>query len=350
MNSSNPDISIIIPTYNEQKQLPILLENLLKQQDISIQIIIVDGGSSDDTLLICQSFASHHNCLCLNSPASRPVQMNLGAERADSSLLLFLHADTTISDNHLLTSAVRHFRKNNNEGNIAGHFSLAFCETEGAYPKGFYFYAAKTSLNRDDTINGDQGLMISSVFFDSVGGFDESLHFMEDARIATKIFKRGGWITLPGTINTSARRFITEGLVERQILNAFLCNFNHLELHRFFELAQSAYQSQADTQGLQMRPFLGAVNKLMHELGILKSIKMWHQVGAYVASNTWQLVFKLDCDRHFKMNEPAAKVTPQYLDLFDRYVAWFFRLPPMKAITGFLTLIWFYSLWLRYQK
>ncbi len=351
MNRSAPDISIIIPTYNEQHQLPVLLENLSKQQDVSMQTIIVDGGSSDDTLQICQAFANNYNCLCLNSQASRPVQMNLGAEHADSPLLLFLHADTTITDDRLLITAIQYFRQQSKvttHSNIAGHFSLEFYDTEGAYPKGFYFYAAKTSLNRDDTVNGDQGLMISSAFFNTVGGFDERLHFMEDARIATKIFEKGGWVTLPGTIHTSARRFITEGLVERQILNAFLCNFNHIGLHRFFELAQSAYQSQKDTQGLQMRPFLGAIVKLMHELGILKSIKMWYQIGAYVASNTWQLIFKLDCDRHFKMDEPAAKVTPRYLALFDRYFAWFFSLPPIKAITGILTFTWFYSLWIKY--
>jgi len=353
MDISKPDISIIIPTYNEQQQLPVLLESLSKQQDISIQIIIVDGGSSDETLLICETFANNHNGLLLNSQASRPAQMNLGAKHADSPLLLFLHADTTVTDDRLLITAVQHFRQQNkvtNQGNMAGHFSLEFYDTEEAHPKGFYFYAAKTSLNRADTINGDQGLMISTAFFMTVSGFDESLHFMEDARIATKIFEHGEWFTLPGTIYTSARRFVTEGLVERQILNAFLCNFNHIGLQRFFELAQSAYQSQTDTRALQMRPFLGAVTQLMRELGIIKSIKMWYQVGAYVASNTWQLIFKLDCDRHFKMGEPAAKVTPRYLAQFDRYFAWFFRLSPIKAITGILTFIWFNSLWIRYQK
>ncbi len=351
MNSSKPDLSVIIPTYNEQNKLPILLESLSKQQDILIQIIIVDGGSSDKTLQICQSFSSRRNCLCLNSQASRPVQMNLGAKHAGSPLLLFLHADTIMTNDRLLITAVRYFRQQSElmtSGNLAGHFSLEFYDTEGKYPKGFYFYAAKTSLNRDDTINGDQGLIISSAFFKTVGGFDEGLHFMEDAKIASKIFEKGSWVTLPGTIQTSARRFVIEGLVERQILNAFLCNFNHIGLHRFFDLAQSAYQSQTDTQGLQMRPFLAAVTKLMKELGTLKSIRMWYQIGAYVASNTWQLVFKLDCDRHFKMGDPAAKVIPHHLDLFDRYLTWLFRLPPIKAITGILTFIWFNSLWIRY--
>lgn len=351
MNISKPDLSIVIPTYNEQQNLPLLLENLSKQHNISIQIIIVDGGSHDKTLQICQTFAGTHDCLCLNSLASRPAQMNLGAKHAHSSLLLFLHADTTITDDHLLITAVQHFRqvcKAANHDKMAGHFSMQFSETEGLYPKGFYFYAAKTSLNRPDTINGDQGLMISTEFFNTVGRYDENLHFMEDAKIAAKIFELGGWFTLPGIIHTSARRFIVEGLVERQILNSFLCNFNHIGLQRFFELAETAYQTQIHTQRLQLQPFLGAVNKLMQEMGIIKSIKMWYQIGAYVASNTWQLIFKLDCDRHFKRGELPRKVIPRYLGTFDNYLAWFFRLSPTKATTGVLTFLWFYSLWIKY--
>jgi len=346
-----PDLSVIIPTYNEQEHLPLLLDSLSRQRDISIQVILVDGGSDDDTIHVCQIFADTHNGLCLTSQASRPTQMNLGAEHADSSLLLFLHADTVITDDGLLITALRQLRQleeKKNHRNIAGHFSLQFSETEGLYPKGFFFYAAKTTLIRPDTINGDQGLMISKQLFNQVGRYDESLHFMEDARIAARIFERGSWITLPGTIHTSARRFITEGLVERQILNAFLCNFNHIGQQRFFELAKSAYQLQAQTQRLQLRPFLVAVNTLMQEQGIIKSIKMWYQVGAYVASNIWQLAFKLDCDRHFKRSEPSRKVTPYYLDKFDKYLAWFFRLPPIKAVTGIITFVWFYSLWIKY--
>ena len=353
MTNSTPDISIIIPTYNEQLHLPQLLASLSKQQDISIQIILVDGGSHDETQNISRAFSNTHDCLCLNSTTSRPSQMNLGAEHARSSLLLFLHADTTITDERLLITALQSFkqvRKELNQARIAGHFSMQFSETQGMHPRGFYFYAAKTSLNRSDTINGDQGLMISAEFFDEIGRYDERLHFMEDAKIASKIFESGTWITLPGTIETSARRFIIEGLTERQILNSFLRNFNHIGLDNFFDSIQTAYQTQSQTQQLQLRPFLVTVHKFMLEQGLLQAIFRWYHTGGYVAANAWQLVFKMDCDCHFKLGDPATKVTPQYLKLFDSHCAWFFELSVVKAITGLLTLIWFYGLWFRYRE
>jgi len=352
MNSASPDISIIIPANNEQRHLPELLQLIELQRNIIVQTIVVDGGSQDQTLQICQTHSMQHDCICLSAAASRPAQMNLGAQHAKASLLLFLHADSYFEDNLLLHRALLHYQAQLTQAQhdrIAGHFSLKFNQTEGLYAKGFYFYAAKTSLNRPDTINGDQGLLISKSFFNSIGHFDERLHFMEDARISTKIFARGSWITLPGVIQTSARRFISEGLTERQILNSFLCTFNYIGLNTFFEHAASAYRSQAHTSRLQLRPFLRLIHRLMLERGLRQACRYWYQTGSYVADNAWQLVFNIDCQRHRVAGEPATDVKPLRLQFFDRYCTWFFNLSIVNAITAVLTLIWFYGLWIKYR-
>ncbi|MFV2056864.1 MAG: glycosyltransferase [Thiohalomonadales bacterium] len=353
MNKLAPDLSIIIPVFNEQLRLPDLLHQLSKQVDIVLQFIVVDGGSSDASLQVCRSFSAQHDCLCLNTSASRPMQMNLGAQQANAPLLLFLHADCSIVDKNLLNRALQHYHQRRlayGHENIAGHFSLQFTDTQNSHALGFYFYAAKTSLNRPDTINGDQGLMISAEFFKTVGCFDDSLHFMEDARISNRIFAQGQWFTLPGTLHTSARRFITEGLIERQILNSLLCNLNYLGLLNNFEQAQSAYRTQAQTQGLRLRPYLQTIHQLMFAQGFKQAICWWYRSGAYVASNAWQLVFNLDCKRHFALNDRATQVEAIKLRRFDKYCSWFFRLGIVKAITGVLTMIWFYRLMLKHRQ
>jgi hypothetical protein len=70
-----------------------------------------------------------------------------------------------------------------------------------------------------------------------LGGFDETLELLEDNRFAEAVRKEGGWLLLPAEIVTSARRFETEGLAERQTLNALLMNFAAIGWDAFFRLA-----------------------------------------------------------------------------------------------------------------
>jgi glycosyltransferase involved in cell wall biosynthesis len=87
--------SIIIPTLNEEH---VLFENTLffkKIKDkLSAEIIVVDGGSDDATTHVAENFS----CKVLKSYPSRSNQQNIGAEYATGDFLIFMHADTIISD------------------------------------------------------------------------------------------------------------------------------------------------------------------------------------------------------------------------------------------------------------
>ena len=70
----SPILSVIIPTLNEQDCLPALLTDLNAQKEVNLEIIIADGGSTDDTLKRCSAF----NPIVVQAPCGRASQLNAG--------------------------------------------------------------------------------------------------------------------------------------------------------------------------------------------------------------------------------------------------------------------------------
>ena len=349
MSQHAPLFSIVIPALNEADTLPLLLQDLATQENIAFETIVVDGGSTDNTPNICESFAGKQsiNLNVISTLPGRAYQMNQGTKICTTTDYLFLHADTRIDDKQQLNKAFQYIndvRKQSDSLNVAGHFPLRFLSKQNE-PK-YYFYECKTHLNRPDCINGDQGFWISKDYFDQLGGYDESLPYMEDAKLAQKIFETGHWVTLPGEILTSARRFEVEGFSQRQILNSFLCNFNAMGVNEFFQSAIDVYKSQSNVEKLKMQPFLKLAHQQMNGNGFKIAIKRWYLTGAYIAQNAWQLAFALDCKRNRKQGLPPGNQNTTNLKFYDQHLSRTAQWPIIKALTGILTIIWFYSLFL----
>ena len=202
-------LSIIIPTLNEEENLPRLFESLHPLAPCRPEIIVVDGGSTDETVRI----AEDGGAAVLRSERGRGIQLRKGGEAASGHYLLFLHADSVVTskaiDNIVASLEDSRFR--------ASLFRLKFDTQELIY-RLYAFFARFDSLY---TSFGDQGLLICRDYYHRLGGFPptelfEDVIFLRRARREEKIKK------FDGEIITSARRFHDIGPLRLQLLHAVL--------------------------------------------------------------------------------------------------------------------------------
>jgi len=336
----HPQLSVIIPTINESRTLPGLLEQLRQQKQIQLEVIVADGGSKDGT----PEAAVKAGAILLQTSAGRGCQMNRAASRASAPYLLFLHADSMPTDDLQLQSALEALMANcrrMESQRVAGHFKLRFRRNGKGNNLAYSYYESKSALNRAECTNGDQGFLLSAEFFQELGGFDESLWFLEDQRLAEQIRHTGTWITLPGELETSARRFELEGLGRRMILSALIMNFHSIGLSEFFHRAGSVYRNQESTGRLLMTPIFKLISDLNREAGTRVSRQRWRATGGYVLGHAWQLFFYLD----FLIGKLFKTDSHPFLTLHDRVFRPITSFPPFEYLAAGLTWIWFQISW-----
>lgn len=328
-----PLLSIIIPTLNEAEHLPPLLSELRKQQDVVLEIIVGDGGSVDTTRMV----AEEHGALFVCAPRGRGAQMNAAAKQASGDYYLFLHADSRIDDSGLLNNALRAVMSEPGTGRVAGHFRLRFMRTVERNALAYRFAEGKSALNRAGTTNGDQGMLLAKAFFEQLGGFDESLPFLEDQRLAEKIREQGRWITLPGHLNTSARRFEAEGFHRRYILMSMMMGFHNIGVEEFFVRAPGIYRVQQETGRLLMAPFFRLIRYMMAEWGVGGSLRTFCRLGRYLCRNSWQLFFFLDV----LPEGGSGKNRHPLVRFHDRFVGPCLDFKAVHVLAGMLCYIWY---------
>ena len=331
-----PELSVVVPALDEAQALPPLLRQIAGQQQIRLEVIVADGGSADGTVGIARSAGAK----VIMAPRGRAAQMNAGAGQATADFLLFLHADSELLQPRLLTDALQALRRalaDAGHARIAGHFPLRFSGTSPRHDSFYRYLEGKTRLNRPYTINGDQGLLIARAFFDELGGFDQRLPFLEDQRIAAKIFARGGWIVLPGELVTSARRFEAEGPAQRYTLMALIMGLHAGGADAFFAALPQIYAAHADTGRLDLRPFVAAIEKYLQGLGFVERWRLLYRIGRFIRENTWQLFYRRDFIA-------GAQLRPR-LRFCDRFVEPLVRNPAASALAAVLARAWF-LLWL----
>jgi len=340
------DLSIIVPIRNERPTVPVLLDMLARQTGVHFEVILVDGGSEDGSLDVVaerQEFLAFP-LVVLESVAGRARQLNRGASRASADLLLFLHVDSIFPATDALHRAVECYRNalhSESGAWLGGHFQLEFLRQSAPYSFGYYFWEWKARLDRPDCTHGDQGLLLSRELFRQVGPFDEAAVIAEETLLAEKLRCSGRWLLLPSVIQTSARRFETEGLQARQTLNALLMNFAAIDWTEFFSRATDVYRSQNNTEKLLLKPYLDLVAAMIAAELPEQRRQIWLGTGAYVRTHAWQIPFSLDARRAYLRRVPVGEGKTPLLDFHDR---WFDRLTDNRfgrlVATG-LTWCWF---------
>ncbi len=204
-------VSIIIPVLNEADNLPLLFDNINRLNPKPQQVILVDGGSNDDSIDIIQSFINKLipdiDWQMTESKAGRALQMNTGAALATGEVLLFLHADTQLPL-HAIDSVSEAMKRAE-----WGRFDVQIASRQLTLRLVSHMINWRSRLSGIAT--GDQAIFISQSLFEQIGNYPNQA-LMEDVELCKQLkVKQLKGIAKPACLKskviTSARRWQQHG-------------------------------------------------------------------------------------------------------------------------------------------
>ncbi len=211
-------LSIIIPTLNEAESIQRAIETSLALSPH--EVIVADGGSTDDTIAIARKSA----CRVIECRRGRAVQQNAGAAASTGDVLLFLHADSWLAPEGKFQ-----IEKTLASPKIPGGAFSHRIDADGVL---FRLIEAGDALRVCFTriAYGDQGIFLRREVFEALGGFPD-IRLMEDVRLMKSLRDRGRLALLPGPLHVSARRWQKHGAVRQTLRNWCLLTAEHLGVH-----------------------------------------------------------------------------------------------------------------------
>jgi rSAM/selenodomain-associated transferase 2 len=201
-----PRLSIIVPALNEGATIGALLADLAPLRAAGAEVILVDGGSTDDT----RERAAGGVDRVLRAPTGRATQMNAGAEAARGDLLWFLHAD-----NRVPMDAAPALQAAWAGGARWGRFDVRL---SGRHPLLRLVARAMNLRSRLTGIaTGDQGLFVTRATFGQAGGFPP-LALMEDIALSAALRRLARPACLRVRLGASSRRWEEGGVLRTIVL------------------------------------------------------------------------------------------------------------------------------------
>ena len=201
-----------MPMLNEAAGLAATLQALTPLLERGAQLVLADGGSTDDTVAVAQAFARDLATVqVIHAPRGRALQMNAGAQHAQGHTLLFLHADTGLPPgaDALIAQALADGR------HVWGRFDV---HISGQH---WMLRVIGTCMNLRSRISGiatgDQGLFMTRTAFDQVKGFAPQ-PLMEDIDLSARLRQLSRPACLRARVQTSGRRWETRGVWRTMLL------------------------------------------------------------------------------------------------------------------------------------
>jgi rSAM/selenodomain-associated transferase 2 len=205
--------SVIVPALNEERDIDRALLSVVNQR-VRAELVVVDGGSRDNTVGIARHYAK-----VIMGRRGRSRQMNLGVQHSSGDVLVFLHADTELKAGYFeeVSKALE------DPSVVGGYAPLTF----DSYNSLLWIYSRFTMMKFRLFHYGDGAVFVRRSVFENLRGFRE-LPIMEDLDFLRRLQRAGRTVLLSTPVVTSARRFRKGGMIRNQARNVFIVSSFYL--------------------------------------------------------------------------------------------------------------------------
>lgn len=224
-------LTIVVPVLDEAQHIDAALEALQPLRRAGHEVIVVDGGSGDDTVDRARGGADR----VLTAPRGRAAQMNAGAAVAAGDVLVFLHADTRLPADapDAIATAL------GGAGRSDAWWGRFDVEIDGRHPLlRVVAWLMNWRSRLTGIATGDQALFVRRATFEALGGFPR-LALMEDVAFSARAKRLSAPVSLTQRVRTSGRRWEARGVIRTVVLMwwlrlAFFCGASPEHLERAY--------------------------------------------------------------------------------------------------------------------
>lgn len=189
-------ISVIVPTYNEESVIGALVKHLLAERSEGLaEVLVIDGGSTDQTVTVATRAGAQVH---VAPRKGRAQQMNFGVSLVQGNVLYFVHADTRPPAGY-----VADIRRSLAAGYAAGSYRSHFCSANPLLKINSYF----SRFDRFTCRGGDQTLFVTRSLFQQLGGYDAYYIVMEDFDFIRRARRQARFQVMPREAYVSARKY-----------------------------------------------------------------------------------------------------------------------------------------------
>jgi rSAM/selenodomain-associated transferase 2 len=221
-----PHISIVIPTLNEAGCLGRTLRQLSLLDPPAWEILVVDGGSEDQTIAIAESAGAR---VITSKGCGRSVQMNQGAKAATGEIVCFLHADTSVPDDLVAvidrTLADKTVACGGFISLMAGSTTTRWGVSLHNYLKTYYaplIFRPHLFFKGLRLLFGDQVIFCRRADFWKVDGFDSAIPILEEADLCLKLVQLGRICQVNRIVQSSDRRVARWGSLKATAIYLYI--------------------------------------------------------------------------------------------------------------------------------
>lgn len=281
-----PTLSIIIPVLNEASGIVACLKPLQSWRAQGVELIVVDGGSDDDTMSLARDYADK----VFVSERGRARQMNAGSVAAAGQYLLFLHADTQLplqkSD-----ALLEDFESLTVQKAAWGFFPVRLSGKR--LPFRIIERAISLRSRITSVATGDQALFVSRSLWHEIGGFVD-MPLMEDVALSKQLRHHAKPVVMPKAVVTDSRRWESRGIAKTVLLMwslrlLYFLGFSPQRLAPWYGINPAPKQCTPCIAQLAKAPQLGRVKTRMQpQLSVEQSVALHKRLVAQVTRNMVQ--------------------------------------------------------------